>query len=245
MNGPALAREDRRTWTLAGGLALAAHVAVGALALAWVRPTEAPPPEPVVLVELPPETAPAPSAAAPQPTAQPQPDYAPPQTLTPPIELPPVRAPLPANPVTLPPPPPPAPARAANPAPVPAPVVSVAAPAAASAASASADPGADARAKRQEADYFSLVSAHLNRRKIYPPEARQARQQGVVTVRFTVDRSGGVSGVAIKRSSGHDLLDRATLDLLQRVAPLPRMPASMRRDSVTLSLPIDYSLRTS
>ena len=110
---------------------------------------------------------------------------------------------------------------------------------------ASATLGNDPRARQQEANYFALVSAHLNRRKVYPAEARQARQQGVVTVRFTVDRSGGVSAVSIKRSSGHDLLDRATLDLLQRVAPLPRMPASMERDHVTLSLPIDYSLRTS
>ena len=65
-----------------------------------------------------------------------------------------------------------------------------------------------------------------------------------MTIRFTVDRTGAVSAAAIKRSSGHDTLDRATLDLLQRVAPLPRMPSSMQRDRITLALPIDYSLRT-
>jgi protein TonB len=32
--------------------------------------------------------------------------------------------------------------------------------------------------------------------------------------------------------------------LLQRVAPLPRMPASMQRESVTITLPIEYSLTT-
>ena len=102
----------------------------------------------------------------------------------------------------------------------------------------------DAKSPKQEADYFALISAHLNRRKTYPAQARQARQQGVVTIRFTLDRSGAVSAVAIKRSSGHDLLDQATLALLARVAPLPRMPASFQRDSITLSLPIEYSLRT-
>jgi periplasmic protein TonB len=95
-----------------------------------------------------------------------------------------------------------------------------------------------------EADYFSLISAHLNRRKTYPTDAKKARQEGVVVIRFTVDRGGNISGASIKRGSGHALLDQATLQLLQRVAPLPRMPASMPRDSVTLSLPIDYSLRT-
>ena len=57
-------------------------------------------------------------------------------------------------------------------------------------------------------------------------------------------RDGSVSGISIKRGSGHEVLDSATLALVQRVAPLPRMPASMVRDSVTLALPIDYSLKT-
>jgi protein TonB len=245
MSAAALHRDDRRHWSIAGALALAAHLGVGILVLAWARPAEPPVPEPVVLVELPPQAAPAPAVAAAQPVEQPQPQTVQPQPLTPPIDVPPVRAPLPSNPVTLPPPPPPVPARQSAPAPAAAPANPVAVSPTGTGTGASATPGNDPRAKRQEADYFALVSAHLNRRKTYPAEARQARQQGVVTVRFTVDRSGGVSGVSIKRGSGHELLDRATLDLLQRVAPLPRMPASMQRDSVTLSLPIDYSLRTS
>ena len=107
-----------------------------------------------------------------------------------------------------------------------------------------ATPGDDPKAKREEADYYSLLSAHLNRKKRYPSEAKKARQQGVVTVRFTVHADGRISGSSIRTSSGHDLLDQATLDLMERVAPLPRFPRSMTRDRVTISLPIDYSLRT-
>ena len=239
-----LAAAERRQWGLAGSVALAAHIVIGALALSWVRPAETPLPEPVVLVELPPEAAPAPAMPAAQPAAQAMPaPQAQAQPATPPIAIPPVRAPLPVNPVTL---PPPAPVRQPVASPAPAPATATPAPAipARSSAAPSVTPGTNPRARQQEADYFSLVSAHLNRRKTYPVEARQARQQGVVTVRFTVDRNGGVSGTSIKRSSGHDVLDQATLALLQRVAPLPRMPATMQRDSVTLSLPIDYTLRT-
>jgi protein TonB len=243
-----LAAAERRQWGLAGGVALAAHIVIGALALSWVRPAETPLPEPVVLVELPPEAAPAPTIPVAQPAAQPQHAAPEPQAqaqpATPPIAIPPVRAPLPVNPVTL---PAPAPVRqtVASPAPAPAAATPAATiPARSSSPAPSTVPGTNPRARQQEADYFSLVSAHLNRRKTYPVEARQARQQGVVTVRFTVDRNGGVSGTSIKRSSGHDVLDQATLALLQRVAPLPRMPATMQRDSVTLSLPIDYTLRT-
>lgn len=243
MSALALSADDRQQWSVAGSIALSVHVAVAALVLTWVRPAEPPVPEPAVLIELAPAGAPAPAVAPQEPVVQPQPDYTLQTAVAPPVNIPPMRAPLPSNPVTLPPPSAkpaqPATSTPATAAPTPAAVVPTG-----SAAGAGTVPGNDPRAKRQETGYFALVSAHLNRRKVYPAAARQARQQGVVTVRFTVDRNGNVSGVSIKRSSGHDILDRATLDLLQRVAPLPRMPSSVQRESITLSLPIDYSLRT-
>lgn len=237
-----LPAEDRRNWGIAGAVATVLHTGAIAAVLFAVVPTEHPVPEPVVLVELPPEAAPAPAVAAEQPVAQPQPDYVPPQVLSPPIKAPPVNAPMPKDPVSLPPPPP----RRVAPMAATAPAVTnaVAVSPTGAGTGSSSTPGTDPKARAQEADYYSLISAHLNRKKRYPTEAKKARQQGVVTVRFTVDRDGGVSGVSIKRGSGHDILDQATLELLQRVAPLPRMPAAMKKDSVTLSLPIDYSLKT-
>lgn len=243
MTAASLAPEDKRIWSFATAVALVAHAGAAALVLLWSRPAALPMPEPVVLIELPPAAAPAPAVAEQQPVAQPQPEYVPPRPVTPPIDIPPVRAPLPREAVVLPPPSPPVPARQAAPAPVAAATPAVTSPAGTGSGS-SVVPGSDPRAKRAEADYFSLVSAHLNRRKTYPTDAKKARQEGVVTVRFTVDRAGNISNVSIRRGSGHETLDAATLQLLQRVAPLPRMPASMQRDSVTLSLPIDYSLRT-
>lgn len=233
--------DERGQWALAGGAALIAHGAAAALVLAWARGPVPSVPDLVVLVELPPAADAAPADAAAQLVEPQQSAALPPQVPTPPPPQPavPVRMPLPENPVLLP------QIAQSQPAPqaAPAPAAAVATPVATAVRAAA--PASDARAKQQQADYFALVSAHLNRRKVYPAEARQARQQGVVTVRFTVDRSGTVTGAGIKRSSGHAVLDAATLDLLQRVAPLPRMPASMSQGSVTLSLPIDYSLRTS
>lgn len=243
-----------RAWLPHAGAATLAHAAVVAGAI-WlgmgVRPV--PVEEPVVLIDLPPLAAAASAPAAVVSTAAP----AEPQAQSP-ITPPPVAASLPREFVAVPPPaqttrPAPAtaparpaavaPAAAANPAPTRVAEAPAAVPAAGPTASTTA--GNDPRAKAQEADYFSQLSAHLNKRKRYPAEAKKARQQGVVTVRFTVHRDGSVTGSAIRKSSGHALLDDATLDLLQRVAPLPRFPKAMVKDSVTLSLPIDYSLQTS
>lgn len=246
MTALAFTPDDRRTWSGAAAVAATAHAAFAALVLFWSRPTTLPVPEPVVMIELPPEGAPAPAVSQQQAVSEPQPQTIQSQVVTPPVDIPPVRAPLPRDPVTLPPPLPPVPARAAPSAPAPTLVQSapVATAPTGTGTGTSATSGSDPRAKRAEADYFSLISAHLNRRKTYPTEAKKARQEGIVTVRFTVARDGSVSNISLRRGSGHEILDTATLQLVQRVAPLPRMPASMQRDSITLSLPIDYSLRT-
>lgn len=230
-----------RHWAMAGGLALVAHGGAAALALSLMaHAPQMPIPDPVVLVELPADTGPV-ASEAPQP--EPQPVPVPQPTVPPRVEAPQVRMPLPRDPVVL--PPPAEVVRQVQPLAPPAFASAASAVPAATRAPSPAAAGGDAKATPTEIDYLSLVKAHLNRKKHYPSEAKKARQQGIVTVRFTVDREGNVSGVSIKRSSGHELLDRATLDLLARVAPLPRMPKSITRDSILVSLPIDYSLRTS
>lgn len=235
MSAAILTFDERPPWRIAGAAALTAHIVVGGLVLAWSRPAVLTAPEPVVLVELAPADVPVTAAPVPEPVVTPPPARIPPPVLERPFEAPMVDAPLPREVVTLPPPPPPQPVEpsaetTAEARPVPEPV---------------ADAVMDPKTQRQTADYFARLSAHLNRRKSYPPSAKKARQQGVVTVRFTVDRDGNVSDASIKRSSGHEILDHATLELLQRVAPLPRFPDSLQRNHLTLSLPIDYSLRTS
>ncbi|MXO76011.1 TonB family protein [Altererythrobacter aerius] len=242
-----------RTWLPGAGVVTAVH-GLAIAGVLWLGMGERPLPveEPIVLMDLPPLAAAAvtPVASAP---VQPQPAVAQP-TATPRVTAPPVNAPLPREVVSVSPPAPTpslmapappsvsAPPVASAPASRPAPVQNAPA---RDAPGKSANDGDNPRAKQQEADYFAQLSAHLNKRKRYPTEAKKARQQGVVTVRFTVHADGSVTGSAIRRSSGHELLDQATLELLQRVAPLPRFPKSMTKPSITLSLPIDYSLQTS
>lgn len=238
---------DRSSWIVGGGIAFAGHaVVLAAVLLIGVTPPRAVVEDPVVLVELPPQAGPAPAALAqPEPL---RPDAPLSEAVDQRVEAPLVRAPLPQEFVATPPPPPaparrtPTPAAAASPQP---PRAAAALVAAGSGTGTAETAGDDPKAKREEADYFALLSAHLNRKKQYPKEAKKAREEGVVTVRFTVHADGTISAASIRKSSGHSLLDQATLELMERVAPLPKFPKSMTKSSVTISLPIDYSLRTS
>lgn len=187
-------------------------------------------------VELQPPAPPAPPPVAPPP---PPPRFEP-------MSLPPT-PPVPDAPVE------------SNPAPVPAaPVLvaivtspSMAAPAPTSAPTApdvaratATAPGHSAQARRERDEYIRALMAALLQHRNYPPEARRQRARGVVQLRFTVSRDGRVLASQVARSAGHPLLDEAALAVLAAADPLPAIPPSLGRDTLTVTVPVEYALIT-
>ena len=84
---------------------------------------------------------------------------------------------------------------------------------------------------------------HLNAYKRYPASARLRHQEGVVSVRFTMDRSGRVLSFEVVKSSGAAVLDQEARDLVKRAEPLPFIPAEFWRDTLDLVVPIEFFLR--
>jgi protein TonB len=90
--------------------------------------------------------------------------------------------------------------------------------------------------------YTGQIAAWLNRNKRYPQRARRLGQQGLVTVRFTLDREGRVLDFSILRSSGHASLDDEVRNLMRR-GRMPRMPAAMQGSRMTMMVPIHFRLQ--
>jgi len=84
---------------------------------------------------------------------------------------------------------------------------------------------------------------HINRSKRYPEKARDARQHGVVTVAFAMDREGKVMRTAIVKGSGHDALDQAAMEMLHRANPLPIPPAAMAGEMFEFAVPVRFRWR--
>jgi len=218
-------------WAACLALVLALHL-LGALALSsWRTPSVPPAAAPAaIMIDLPPLTPPAPAPARPPP--EPEMPAAP-------------QAPAPKPVVALPPPKPKPPPRRVEPAPpLPAPTPAVAA-APAEPAAAPAEPAARPAPAPPTASpsYQGLLLAQLERSKRYPREARMLHQEGIVSLRFTLDRAGKLLAFRLEHSSGHRALDEEVLAMIQRAAPLPPFPPEMTEPQLELVVPIRFSLR--
>ena len=234
-------RAELARWSLAGAIMLAAHIAMGASYL-MLRNSESSgmPQAPVVIMDF----APIPAAPAseldlavgPQMQEQlqpPEPRPLEPEKLeTPPIENPVVAMPETKKAEVKPEKKPPAPRTTAPPR---SPTHTARIPAAPS-------PGSS-NASAFSPSGSHMLFWHLLRYRQYPSSAQSARQEGVVSLTFTMDRNGRVLSRHISRSSGVAALDAEALSMIERAQPLPAFPPSMPESARSFTAPIRFSLR--
>jgi protein TonB len=245
-------RAELGRWSVSFTVVLLIHVAAG-LYLLW-RPIALDagnPSPPAIMIDLPPAPSP-PSPAQPIPAPEPavEPQL---QPLVPPLPLPPLPeiplpkvepspAPRPAVVIPKPPPPvkqkpvePPSQIKTEQPPPPAAPAVT--APPAPAAAPPVGNPGAT------RASWQAQLVAWLERYKRYPRLAQEQHQEGVVYLRFTMDRAGHVLSAQIEKGSGFSLLDEEVTALIQRAQPLPAPPPEVPGAQLVLTLPVQFSVR--
>ena len=85
--------------------------------------------------------------------------------------------------------------------------------------------------------------AHLERHKRYPHASRRRGEEGVVYLRFVMDRAGEVLDCRILRSSGVAQLDDEVLAMIRRAEPLPRIPDEIPQSKLDLVVPVKFELR--
>lgn len=92
--------------------------------------------------------------------------------------------------------------------------------------------------------YLGAMKRQLNRYKKYPSALKKAKIEGRVVLQFTIDEAGYLVASSVKQSSGHGELDEAAMRMLAKANPLPAIPAAMKRVSLSLAIPVEYSLIT-
>ena len=110
-------------------------------------------------------------------------------------------------------------------------------------AAAAPAPGLSAIAVKAQANWQRSLVAHINRYKRYPAQARTHKVEGIVSVEFTLDRSGQILSARVAHSSGSAVLDEEAVALLRRAAPLPSPPQEIPPEGFSLVLPIRFQMK--
>jgi len=248
-------------WGASFAVVLGLHGAIGLAALGWQVTAEpyTPPPAAVMIDLAPVVTAPATTpteippgpqqvqAAPPPPEPEPEPEP-PKMEPTPSVEKPAVALP-PPKPKLKPPPKPMSkiepllePEPAPRP-PAPATTAPQAAPVEAEVAAAPRPGASSLPPSNALPTWRGALLGHLERLKRYPPEAQWRRQQGVVYLRITMDRTGRVLHASIEKSAGVASLDAEVMALIERAQPLPPPPADVPGDPLELIVPVQFFMR--
>ena len=78
---------------------------------------------------------------------------------------------------------------------------------------------------------------------VYPGEARDKKEEGVVVVWFSLDRSGKVITGRLDKSCGSTMLDKEAVEVLSRASPFPRPPSDLTELSFNFALPIRFQMK--
>ncbi|MBK0398242.1 TonB family protein [Limibaculum sp. M0105] len=89
----------------------------------------------------------------------------------------------------------------------------------------------------------AAVRAAIEREKSYPRRARLRRIEGMLALRVTISRNGGLIGADIARSSGQALLDEAALDAARTVDRYPSAPVELPGAEFSFVIPVAFQLR--
>lgn len=93
------------------------------------------------------------------------------------------------------------------------------------------------------ARYEQLISAWIDKFKVYPEEARSSGIQGKGIVRIRIDRKGNVRFVTLDESTGSDMLDRAVMEMIHDANPLPPVPDDYKSgDLFEFKIPISFKM---
>lgn len=90
--------------------------------------------------------------------------------------------------------------------------------------------------------YRLAVAAQAKHFKRYPGQAMASGWAGTAKIRVEVGRDGRPRAATVVRSSGHELLDRAALSMIDAGALRARLPESLRGKAFAVVLPVVFNL---
>lgn len=92
--------------------------------------------------------------------------------------------------------------------------------------------------------YRVALLGAANRYKRYPAIAMEKGWAGRVEIRIVIGTNGMTQSIAVKTSSGFEILDKTALDMVTKAKPMTPIPPALRGREFTVDIPVIFSLQT-
>lgn len=99
------------------------------------------------------------------------------------------------------------------------------------------------KVRRVKASYKASVKALIEARKYYPKQAKRLKQQGVVTVRFTILANGKITNIKVIGNAKYKRLNQGAIETLKKIGKFSPIPKELGMKRMELDVPIEYILR--
>lgn len=90
--------------------------------------------------------------------------------------------------------------------------------------------------------YGNSLWGAISKHKKYPKIAAMRNWQGEAIVELELDGNGKLKSKRITQSSGHEVLDKQALEMVEKALPLPAPPEALRGTSFTITVPVPFKL---
>jgi protein TonB len=95
------------------------------------------------------------------------------------------------------------------------------------------------------AGYGNTLSRLIARHREYPPLAQARGWEGAVSLRLRIAPGGTLLDATVEQSSGHRVLDAQALEMVNRIARLPRPPNGWIEREFAVIVPVVFRLEKS
>ena len=93
-----------------------------------------------------------------------------------------------------------------------------------------------------ENTYSNILRAHIAKYKKYPRIAQRRKMEGEVVIEIQIRGDGTLISKYIKKSSGHEILDKAAMNMIEKSKPFPVPPDTLKNSVKNVAVPIAFNL---
>ncbi|MCS7181470.1 MAG: energy transducer TonB [bacterium] len=94
-----------------------------------------------------------------------------------------------------------------------------------------------------DSSYFKLIKKKIDEKIFYPEIARRRNIEGKIKIQFILKKNGVLEELKILKSSGNEILDKTSLEIIKNASPFPEFPVDLNYEKISFIIEFNFKLK--